>query len=447
MDAHTANEHEPITITDDGAEQETGQIAPGVPIVRASTPRSLSYFPSQAPAAPPLPEESETGPDTGRIATALLPSQAEQDEASEFAWLFEYGLEMDAAYLNGPERLDGSAKRYGPAMVKGYELRSIELADGRIAPTLVKRTHQDSEVWGILYRVPRRLLQREGTVPARLDSVHSTPAFAPVTIRAQETYRNRSIECVTYIASESNSQAFAVLPPEQRRLGRIYAQHLLRIGKQQSLPATYLAELAMNVDTPTKSESAQVREQQERFDSTTSNKTGEQNTEPLPALINERRADVVSSNAPREQEMPGIQSSRWLFALALYLVLLLIAALVLAVMQALGYIEQVFTSSIMPLGVPWYVLLYGLLGGCISGMMGLGRLPRHLSPTRSLPAFVLVTWFSRPYLGAVLAALAYFLLNSGLFLLSVVPSQRSASYAVIAAIAGMCEGRVFFHQK
>ncbi|HEV2580472.1 MAG TPA: hypothetical protein VGT44_06430, partial [Ktedonobacteraceae bacterium] len=71
----------------------------------------------------------------------------------------------------------------------------------------------------------------------------------------------------------------------------------------------------------------------------------------------------------------------------------------------------------------------------------------HSSPIRTLPAFVAITWFSRPYFGAILAALAYFLLNSGLFLLSVVPSQRYASYAVVAAIAGMCEGRIFFRQK
>ncbi|HEV2472226.1 MAG TPA: hypothetical protein VGS41_06145, partial [Chthonomonadales bacterium] len=169
MDTHTTDEHEPTMLTDDGTEQ--GHIAPGVPIVRASTPRLLSYapvttttslprsgqqettfaipadFPSQAPAAPPLPEEPETRQDTGEIATALFTTLAEQDELSEFAWLFEYGLEMDATYLNSPQRLNGAAKRYGPAMVKGYELHGIEMADGRIAPTLVPCADQYRQVW------------------------------------------------------------------------------------------------------------------------------------------------------------------------------------------------------------------------------------------------------------------------------------------------------------
>jgi len=116
-------------------------------------------------------------------------------------------------------------------------------------------------------------------------------------------------------------------------------------------------------------------------------------------------------------------------------------------MQALGFWGQVFTSSFMPLGAPWYVLLYGLLGGCISGMTSLGRLPaRRLQPVKPLPGFVVITWFTRPYLGALLAALSYFLLTSGLFLLSIVPSERYAVYAVAGAIAGLCEGRIFFRQ-
>ena len=70
----------------------------------------------------------------------------------------------------------------------------------------------------MLYRVPRRLLARKGAAPSTLDMAHPAPAFEPVQVRVQETYRKRSIECITYLASEQATQPFAVFPAEQRRL-------------------------------------------------------------------------------------------------------------------------------------------------------------------------------------------------------------------------------------
>jgi hypothetical protein len=472
LDKHAANERDLSASLEEG---ETGQnlepgeglVAPGVPVVRSSTPRPPSHaastastqdgaifeasFPSRAPVAPPLPEEPEAQPSTGADGMVKAPSffaltPAEQDDASEFAWLFEYGLEMDPAYLNSPERLDGLAHRFGPAVLKGYGLRSVELPNGRIAPTLVKFAEQGNEVWGILYRVPRRLLAPAVTTPSALDIAHPAPAFAPLQIHVQEIYRKRSIECIAYTASEPAGRGIAVLPPEQRRLDSEYAQQLLHIGRQQGLPAAYLEELAENVVVPANNAQAQAQRQQPQHEQS---KHVEQDTEPLPALIRGDVGPMLSSD--KRQEVYSPQSVRWFFALALYLVLLMMATLVLAVMQALGYWEQVFVPSFSPLGVPWHVLLYGLLGGCVSCMMSLGRQSgggrQPSRSTRSLPGFVVITWFTRPYLGAILAALAYFVLNSGLFMLSIVPSQRFATYAVAGAIAGLSEGRFFFRQR
>jgi len=47
----------------------------------------------------------------------------------------------------------------------------------------------------------------------------------------------------------------------------------------------------------------------------------------------------------------------------------------------------------------------------------------------------------------VLAALAYLALSSGLFAMSAVPAQRYAIYSLAGAIAGLCEGWLFFRQK
>ena len=475
MENHAKNDHETPALmheNDDRQSLQTAEdlVAPGIPIVRASTPRPLSYaptttaaasrqeqeetvfvanFPAQAPVAPPLPEETQQEPISKDVPVILSTPEAEKDDDNEFVWLFEYGLEMEPAYLNSPERLNGLAIRYGPGKLSGYELRGIELLNGRIAPTLVKCANQDNEVWGMLYRVPQRLLAREGAAPSALDNAHPTPAFASVQVRVQETYRKRSIECITYLASAQVTQAFAVISAEQHRLDSFYARQLLRIGKQQGLPASYLEELAsFNVTTendPIMPEKAQGQPQ------------GEQDTEPLPTLVHgSMRKAVLSDTKPGAQAM---QPVRWLFALALYLVLLLLATLVLAVMQSLGYWGQIFVAGFMPLGVPWYVLLYGLLGGCISCMTALGQLAesrrsnysrgrRHFpGTTQPLHSFVAITWFARPYLGAILAALAYFILNSGLFLLSIEPSQRYAMYAVVGVIAGLSEGRIFFRQQ
>ena len=129
--------------------------ANGIPIVRTSTPRPLSFarsshtskqastqeilrntgdFPVEAPTAPPLPEEPEEGEQGAPVATLPVFSEAPSEQAGEgapeFIWLFEYGLEMDEGYLNGPTRLNGQAHLYGSAVLKGYRIEGIKLSNG-----------------------------------------------------------------------------------------------------------------------------------------------------------------------------------------------------------------------------------------------------------------------------------------------------------------------------
>ena len=134
MENHATNDHETPALmheNDGGQSSPPAEdlVAPGIPIVRASTPRPLSYalattaaaskqgqeeavfaanFPAQAPVAPPLPEEPETRqePISNGASAVLSTSEAEKNEDSEFVWLFEYGLEMEPEYLNSPERLN-----------------------------------------------------------------------------------------------------------------------------------------------------------------------------------------------------------------------------------------------------------------------------------------------------------------------------------------------------
>ena len=85
-----------------------------------------------------------------------------EDTSAEFIWLFEYAVEMDIDFLNSPERLDGFALLYGPAVLKGYELTFdvINARSGGVVATILPSRQHGAEVWGVLYRVPRRFAER-----------------------------------------------------------------------------------------------------------------------------------------------------------------------------------------------------------------------------------------------------------------------------------------------
>jgi len=448
LETHNENASDDRTLQDFIVKEDL--VAPGVPIVRASTPRPFSVapffpkneqqamytttsdFPIEAPVAPPLPEEYEDGEKrTSNVETStLLPVAGEpsREVTTEFIWLFTYGPEMDATYLNSHGRLNGLAHYYGPAVLKGYSIQGAALDTGQVVATIAKSQSPKKEVWGILYRIPQRLTEQAGEAPSMLDNALAGGSFKAVNVVAHETYRKRAVPCITYMASAIAQQESALTEAEQQQLDSTFAQHLLEVARRQKLPDIYLEELALQVKHGSREPVTSIPQ------------PGEQNTEPLP---------VISKDGVFEEPAYSVKDgsasmplNEGLLGLALYLVTLLMATLTLAVMQALGFWNQIFTTNFTPLGAPWYTLMYGLLGGCISCMMTLGR--RSTSP---IPGFVLVTWFTRPYVGALLAALAYLVLNSGLFILSVVPEQRYAFFSVVGAIAGLCEGCILFRQK
>lgn len=432
-------------------------VAPGVPIVRSSTPRLQSFaqypagtesaseqsvalngsaFPVEAPVAPPLPEEYEQeeqpGQEPAQIAV-LAPGQPALDgeKSSEFIWLFEYDLAMDPGYLNSPERLRSLAHRYGPAVLKGYQLQTLTMPDGRSVATLARCAEEEREVWGILYRVPHRLLETDDGRPSILDTVHGASYFKPMLVSVQETYRKRAIDCVTYVIDARDTQEQSLLAGTSPLLDEAYTQRLLKAAGQQQLPASYLIDLARSAP-PLAPQTASATSR-------------EQDTEPLAVLSEHARQ---RESTAEQAEMPALHPlrtrhpQRWFLALALYLVLLLFAALALLVVQSLGIWALAGITGLTLMGVPWYVPLYGLLGGSISCIVTLGR---RAAP--SLPGFVILTWFARPFLGAILGALAYFILNSGLFLLSGVSVQRIALFSLVGTAAGLCEGWLFFRNK
>lgn len=427
-------------------------VAPGVPIVRGSTPRPQSIalfpagsesvngqptsaFPVEAPVAPPLPEEYEQEEQAEKVlgeaqVAVLAPGQSASDgeKSSEFIWLFEYDLAMDPVYLNSPERLRASAHRYGPAVLKGYQLQTLALPDGRTTATLTRCAAEECVVWGVLYRVPRRFLEADGDRPAALDNVHGAPYFKPLAVSVQETYRQRAIDCITYVIARG---AQAPSAGNGFSLDQAYAERLLKVASQQQLPVSYLATLARDA-RPLAPETASVARR-------------EQDTEPLAALSEHAREREARAEQSERLELLALRTAharRWFLALALYLVLLLFAALALIVAQSLGVWGLAGLTGLTLLGVPWYVPLYGLLGGCISCIVSLGR---RAAP--SLPGFVILTWFARPLLGAILGALAFFALNSGLFLLSRVDSERVALFSLLGTAAGLCEGWLFFRNR
>ncbi|HEU5380480.1 MAG TPA: gamma-glutamylcyclotransferase [Ktedonobacteraceae bacterium] len=465
------NKEQPVEENPDTS-GESAYVAPGIPIVRANTPRPMPFslradktdlplapsraaadFPTQAPDAPPLPEEQERGAAASIVQEAPATPRPATEAASgslpgEFIWLFEYALDMDPMFLNRPERLDGSAFAYGPAVLSGYCLAfdGLDTRTGHVLASLREAPDQpEAEVWGILYRVPRRFTQSEDGRVSLLDRVHHATSFVPVEIQVREAYRQREITCLTYIASQTGREQIYQLAQEERLPDLAYVKRLLQVARRQKLPASYLRILEELVPTDIPAATPLP---------TT---PPEQNTEPLVAVVpgHELRSQASYSEEmvlrPEIQmaSMPGSLEAvypaylrRWMMTFALYVCLLLLVTLLLAIFQGLGFGEQVFTNAFAPLGVPWYVLLYGLLGGCVSCVFSLSR-PLFVYP----PTFVVLTWFIRPFLGAVFGAFAYLILTSGIILLSTQPAQHFALCSIIGTLAGLCEGRILLGKR
>jgi hypothetical protein len=438
------------------------EVAPGVPIVRSSTPKPLSFgtrdaplassFPTQAPSAPPLPEELDDIEVSGRTTSGALPAmpaiplttrpRPTLEESQEFLWLFEYGLEMDPVLLNSPDRLNGVAMLYGPAQLKGYALifgRTLA-PDGNVGQlqvTIAPSSDLQAEVWGVLYRIPRRLLERTANESSLLDTVHLAASplnlFEPTQVVVRERYRDRDITVTTYLATEAVRQHLVRISREPGSDDILFVQRVAATARKQRLPDTYV-ETYMS---PTPSPALSVAP----LSQPPSQPPDERDTDHLPVW---RDQNNRLSTMPKmlRVSVPTSTVNPWLTAFAVYLMLVLLSVLTLAILQAGGFANSVLTATFMPLDVPWLVLVYGLLGGCISSLIGLGRV-RTYNP----PAFLILTWFTRPYIGLVLAMLTYLLLNSGLFSLAGSPQQRTIWFLLFGCLAGMCEGWLFLRRK
>jgi len=446
--------------------QETEEVVPGVPIVRSNTPRPLSFgslishsgqlqegqeepvplFPAKAPSAPPLPEELGEREDERAgepvSATPVASQNKPAEDAQEFIWLFEYGLEMDATILNSSERLDGLALLYGPAVLKGYQLmlgaQRIHGSNGPTIAAIVPVSRPEAEVWGVLYRIPRRLAERNGEDPSLLDTIHAaiTPQkfFKGVEVVVHETYRDREISSLTYVATDIAYQHLHLVSAHQWREDNLFLQRLAEIARKQKLPESYVEQYEVQDDQETQALQPFLPITNPGMRTPDSQRV-EQNTEPLPAVTE----GGLPSNSGSQKEP---RAARWLVIFAVYLVALLFIVLLFAVLQGMGVGSAVLTTSFAPLGVPWLVIMYGLLGGCISCIVTLGHF-RLNNP----PLFIMITWFTRPYIGAVLAIFAYLVLTSGLFIFGENVGRHVTFFWLIGALAGLCEGWIFFRRR
>ena len=510
--------------------QEKEEVVPGVPIVRSNTPRPLSFealmssggrqglfedsapfpaFPAKAPSAPPVPEELADNADDTAIDTRThnTPIPLEQvkpaEEQQEFIWLFEYGLEMDKSILNSPERLAGRALLYGPAVLKGYRMvLGMQQIHGNAGQTIVAiepSLEVGAEVWGVLYRIPRRVAEASEDEPSLLDTIHAAMApqkfFKGIEVVVYETYREREVSGLTYVATDVASQQLHLLPLEKWHGDDTCIRRLMTIARKQKLPESYIERLE-NLLRPRQADDNELRNSSSSSSSREhisihnssmghydmqstkiasshgSHMTGissarisavhasqmashsvmpfpapdteigpvqdEHNTEPLPTFG--ERPLPATELVPRSMiSQLEVTTHRWLLAFALYLVFLLLVALIFAIIQGLGVWGDSLAGGFMPLGVPWLVMMYGLLGGCISSIVTLGRFRANCPP-----AFIIITWFTRPFIGSILAVLSYELLTSGIFSLSRSMGQHSALCFLVGALAGLMEGLVFF---
>ena len=451
----SANDQSRDAIPSPGSEtyktEEATEMEPGISVIRGNTPRPLpfeallagneqaaqeqtttrSVFPGQAPAAPPLPEELEDDEQERASSNTDVSIQPESTNGpQEFIWLFEYGMEMEETFLNSSERLAGAAFLYGPAVLRGYTLMFAEiLQTEQFMCTIVPSGQPKAEVWGVLYRVPRRVTLHNDQQPSLLDSIHtagtSTSLFAPVSVTVRETYHEREIACGTYTLTATARQQLRLFTPEQADSMTLLVRHIRTLARKQKLPAYYLNIPAQpaSVEPPAETQNRSVATPLPR----------EQNTDPIPALKKEN-----STVTPIVQRSVVLSFSRWLVALALYQIVILLLILVFAVLQGMGFMNSFLTPNLQLLGVPWLLLIYGILGGTVSSIVALGRARRI-----HLPLFVIILWFVRPYIGGVLALFAYLLLNSGLFTLGDLATSHRTLFPLIGVLAGLCEGWLF----
>lgn len=422
-----------------GWQHDTRQAADGM----------LSAFPHEAPSAPPVPEEAgEADEQEDSIHTnvavestplPLSPTLAMADATEqEFVWLFEYGLEMDYALLNSPDRLNDAALLYGPAVLKGHTLAFavVETQQQKVVATITPSSVSGAEVWGIVYRLPRRLTEQNGNELSQLDRIHGAVPpdniFERVDVVVTEAYRGRELSCLAYITAH--------IPHIQTRqvADTAYLQRLLETASKQKLPTDYLQALS-------------VSNTNGAFTSNSQSTLTEQNTEPLPVVGDRQKTSLQASSIEQEQLVQPVRITplpqariTGLAVFASFSSVLLLSALALAVIQGLGIASDIFTTGFTPLNVPWYVLLYGLIGGCISCVVTLGRHNRRTEV--DLPVFVIIVWCSRPFIGVVLAMLSYLLLNTGLFAPPGNAAQHVMLSSLLAMLMGFCESGLFKKQ-
>lgn len=420
----------------------------------------LSAFPHEAPSAPPVPEEVDEADEAdeqedsvhtnGAVEATPLPLSPSLSMTGateqEFVWLFEYGLEMDYALLNSPDRLNNAALLYGPAVLKGYTLAFavVEVQQQKVVATIAPSPTPGAEVWGIVYRIPRRLIEQDNHELPQLDSVHrAVPpdnVFERVEVVVTEAYRGRKLSCLTYITTR-----IPCIPAEQVTDAQ-YLQRLQEIARKQKLPDDYAQELTVSDMNGSTTNSLRTI-------------TTEQNTEPLPVVVDRQNTSLQPTSEEQIQSIQPVQvtplpRTTGLVVFACVSGILLLAALVLAVIQGLGIVANTFTVGFTPLNVPWYVLLYGLIGGSISCLITLGKRYGRYGRYRQtkvdagmeLPVFVIIVWCSRPFIGVVLAMLSYLLLNTGLFAPLGNVTQHVMLSSLLAVLAGFCEGWLYEKQ-
>ena len=462
-------------------QQKVEEMFPGVPIVRGNTPRPLSFntmisstdqfervqqtgseslpaFPAQAPLAPPLPEEPDEHEEDAVLASPdPVPNPELSDAVSissqvavashDFILLFEYGLEMDTAILNSPERLHGLALPYGPAVLHGYKIKfGAQYIRGSTGPTIVAIepcSETDAQVWGMLYSIPRHLSEPNGAEPSLLDTIHAaiTPQnfFKGVQVVVHEIQHDRDVTSLVYVATETAHEQLKLVSADQWVGDSSFSQRMASIARKQELPeqSVHQYEALSSLRTQA-SESA--------LDSAGASSPSpgdppvshEQNTEPLPTF-GERM--LLSKNTVQHSFVSQVDPStnRWLVIFSLYLACLLLISLTFAALQGLGFGHKLVAGQFAPLGVPWLVLMYGLLGGCVSCIVTLGRFRAN-----NTPVFIIISWFTRPFVGAILAILAYLVLTCGLFSFGGNTGQHMPLFLLAGALAGFGESRIFF---
>ena len=153
---------------------------------------------------------------------------------------------MNPRRLNSASRVDGAAQVVGVARLNGWGIRFdlYSKCNGCGVTDLIPSAREHA--FGVLYRVPYRMVVAPRGQRSRMDRVEGAGLGARGNykrIRILVLSDGEQIEARTYVGTAAGRRRFLSRPEEDRRVSNAYFRQLLIGAKRFRFPFSYVAYL------------------------------------------------------------------------------------------------------------------------------------------------------------------------------------------------------------